>query len=445
MARGTARHRVAIVGGGFGGLFAARALGRARDVEVVLVDRTNHHLFQPLLYQVASGILSEGSVAPPLRDILRHQRNTEVVLGEVVGVDLDARRLAVATLGRRNEFAYDSLIVAGSASQAYFGHDEFAHHAPGMKTIDHALELRGRIFGALELAEHEGDPEARTRLLTFVVVGAGPTGVELAGQLVELTRNSLRGNFRRIDPAQARVVLLDAAPAILPSFPPSLQRRTAADLTGMGVEIHVGTLVTGVDADGIETNADDLKLRRIEAATKVWAAGVEASPLGRVLAEAAGADVDRAGRVKVNSDLTLPNHPEVFVVGDLMSLDGLPGVAQVAIQSGRHAAATIKRRLTGDAGSRPFRYRDRGSLATISRFRAVGSIGRLRVAGFPAWLLWLLVHLVWLTGFKNRVLVLAHWTIAFVSRSRAERAITEQQVFGRQALAASAPGGEVVD
>jgi NADH:ubiquinone reductase (H+-translocating) len=445
MARGTARHRVAIVGGGFGGLFAARALGRARDVEVVLVDRTNHHLFQPLLYQVASGILSEGSVAPPLRDILRHQRNTEVVLGEVVGVDLDARRLAVATLGRRNEFAYDSLIVAAGAGQSYFGHDEFAHHAPGMKTIDHALELRGRIFGALELAEHEGDPEARTRLLTFVVVGAGPTGVELAGQLVELTRNSLRGNFRRIDPAQARVVLLDAAPAILPSFPPSLQRRTAADLTGMGVEIHVGTLVTGVDADGIETNADDLKLRRIEAATKVWAAGVEASPLGRVLAEAAGADVDRAGRVKVNSDLTLPNHPEVFVVGDLMSLDGLPGVAQVAIQSGRHAAATIKRRLTGDAGSRPFRYRDRGSLATISRFRAVGSIGRLRVAGFPAWLLWLLVHLVWLTGFKNRVLVLAHWTIAFVSRSRAERAITEQQVFGRQALAASAPGGEVVD
>ncbi len=445
MERRPAPHRVAIVGGGFGGLFAARALGRARDVEVVLVDRTNHHLFQPLLYQVASGILSEGSVAPPLRDILRRQRNTEVVLGEVVGVDLDARRLAVETLGRRSEIAYDSVIVAAGAGQSYFGHDEFAHDAPGMKTIDDALELRGRIFGALELAEHEDDPEARTRLLTFVVVGAGPTGVELAGQLVELTRNSLRGNFRHIDPAEARVVLLDAAPAILPSFPPSLQRRTAADLSGMGVEIHVGRLVTGVDAAGIETKADDPESRRIEAATKIWAAGVEASPLGRVLAEAAGADVDRAGRVKVNSDLTLPGHPEVFIVGDLMSLDGLPGVAQVAIQSGRHAAATIKRRLADDAGSRPFRYRDRGSLATISRFRAVGSIGRLRVAGFPAWLLWLLVHLVWLTGFKNRVLVLAHWTIAFLSRGRPERAITEQQVFGRQALAASVPGGEVVD
>jgi NADH:ubiquinone reductase (H+-translocating) len=367
------------------------------------------------------------------------------VLGEVVDVDLDARRLAVQTLGRRSEIAYDSLIVAAGAGQSYFGHNEFAHHAPGMKTIDHALELRGRIFGALELAEHEHDPEARTRLLTFVVVGAGPTGVELAGQLVELTRNSLRGNFRRIDPAEARVVLLDAAPAILPSFPPSLQRRTAADLSGLGVEIHVGTLVTGVDADGIETNADDPELRRIEAATKIWAAGVEASPLGRVLAEAASANVDRAGRVKVNSDLTLPGHPAVFVVGDLMSLDGLPGVAQVAIQSGRHAAATIKRRLAGDAGSRPFRYRDRGSLATISRFRAVGTIGRLRVAGIPAWLLWLLVHLVWLTGFKNRVLVLAHWTIAFLSRGRPERAITEQQVFGRQALAVPFPGGEVVD
>ena len=445
MAPGTARHRVAIVGGGFGGLFAARALGRARDVEIVLVDRTNHHLFQPLLYQVASGILSEGSVAPPLRDILRRQRNTEVMLSEVVGVDLDARRLDVDTLGRRGVILYDSLIVAAGAGQSYFGHDEFAQHAPGMKTIDHALELRGRIFGALELAEHEDDPEARTRLLTFVVVGAGPTGVELAGQLAELTRNSLRGNFRRIDPAEARVVLLDAAPAILPPFPPSLQRRTAADLSGMGVEIHVGTLVAVVDADGIDTNADDPELRRIEAATKIWAAGVEASPLGRVLAEAAGADVDRAGRVKVNSDLTLPGRPEVFVVGDLMSFDGLPGVAQVAIQSGRHAAATIKRRLSGEAGSRPFRYRDRGSLATISRFRAVGTIGRLRVAGFPAWLLWLLVHLVWLTGFKNRVLVLAHWTIAFLSRGRTERAITDQQVFGRQPLITSVPGGEVVD
>jgi NADH:quinone reductase (non-electrogenic) len=431
-------HRVAIVGGGFGGLFAAKALARA-DVDVTLIDRTNHHLFQPMLYQVATGILSEGSVAPPLRDILRRQKNTEIVLGEVVGVDLGSRRLTVDTLGRRTDVPYDSLIVAAGAAQSYFGHSEFAHDAPGMKTIDHALELRGRIFGALELAEQEEDALVRARLLTFVVVGAGPTGVELAGQLAELTRHSLRGNFRRIDPAAARVILLDVAPAILSAFPASLQDRAARDLRGMGVEIRVGARVTGVDAQGIEIDAEEPHLRRIEATTKIWAAGVEASPLGRVLAEATAAEVDRAGRVKVERDLTLPGHPEVFVVGDLMSLDGIPGVAQAAIQSGRHAAQTIKRRLDGDTSRRPFRYRDRGSLATISRFRAIGSIGRLRVAGFPAWLLWLVIHLLWLTGFKNRVLVLAHWTIAFLSRGRAERAITEQQVFGRSALEAIDP------
>jgi NADH dehydrogenase len=434
-----AGHGVTIVGGGFGGLFAAKALDRA-DVQVTLIDRTNHHLFQPMLYQVATGILSQGGVAPPLRDILRRQKNTRVVLGEVVGVDLDARRLAVEMLGRRSAVPYDSLIVAAGAGQSYFGHPEFADDAPGMKTIDHALELRGRIFGALDLAEQEEDPAARARLLTFVIVGGGPTGVELAGQLAELTRHSLRGNFRRFDPADARVVLLDAGPTILSSFPPSLQQRAARDLRAMGIEIHVGTTVTSVDEAGIETNAEDPHLRRIEAATKIWAAGVEASPLGRVLAEATGAEVDRAGRVKVEPDLTLPGHPEVFVVGDLMSLNDLPGVAQVAIQSGCHAATTIEHRLAGDMTERPFHYHDRGTLATISRFRAVGTIGRIRLAGLSAWLLWLVVHLLWLTGFKNRVLVLAQWTIAFLSSGRAERVITEQQVFGRQALEAQTPG-----
>ena len=428
-----ALHRVAIVGGGFGGLFAAKALQRA-DVEVTLIDRANHHVFQPLLYQVATGILSEGSVAPPLRDILRHQQNAEVLLGEVVDVDLESRSLTVETLGRRRELGYDSLIVAAGAAQSYFGHDEFAEHAPGMKTIDNALELRGRIFGALDLAEHETDAEARRRLMTFVVVGAGPTGVELAGQLIELTRHALRGNFRSIDPTQARVVLLDAAPSILASFPPSLQQRTARDLERMGVEIHLRTLVTGVDADGIETNSDDPQLQRIEAATKIWAAGVEASPLGRQIADASGAEVDRTGRVKVEPDLTLPGHPEVFVVGDLMSLGDLQGVARVAIDSGKHAAETIERRLAGDTSPRPFQYHDRGSTATISRFRAVARIGRLNLAGFPAWLLWLFVHLVGLTGFKNRILVLAHWTIVFFGNGRSERTITEQQVFARQAL-----------
>jgi len=431
-------HRVAIVGGGFGGLFAARALAH-EGVDVTLIDRTNHHLFQPMLYQVATGILSEGSVAPPLRDVLRRQKNTGVVLGEVVDVDLDVRHVVVEMLGHRSEVPYDSLIVAAGAAQSYFGHPEFAENAPGMKTIDHALELRGRIFGALELAEQEDDPETRARLMTFVVIGGGPTGVELAGQLAELSRHSLRGNFRRIDPAAARVILIDAAPSILPAFAPSLRQHAADDLRGMGVEIHSGVRVMGLDADGIETDSSDPNLGRIEAATKIWAAGVEASPLGRLLADAAGAELDRAGRVKVEPDLTLPGHPEVFVVGDLMSLDGVPGVAQAAIQSGRHAARTIRRRLDGDASARAFVYRDRGTLATISRFRAVGSIGRIRLSGFPAWLLWLAVHLLWLTGFKNRVLVLAHWTIAFASRGRAERAITEQQVFGRAALEGTVP------
>jgi NADH dehydrogenase len=429
----TARHHVVIVGGGFGGLFAAKALRRV-EVEVTLIDRTTHHLFQPLLYQVATGILSEGSVAPPLRDVLRHQQNAQVMLGEVVDVDLDARLLAVETLGRRSEIGYDSLIVAAGAAPSYFGRDEFAEYAPGMKTIDDALELRGRIFGALELAEHETDAEELGRLLTFVVVGAGPTGVELVGQLIELTRHSLSSNFRRIDSSQARIILLDAASSVLGSFPESLQQRAAHDLEEMGVEIHLGTRVTSVDAEGIETNSAAPELRRVEAATKIWAAGVEASPFGRVLAEKAGSGVDRAGKVKVKPDLTLPGHPEVFVVGDLMSFDEMPGVARVAIDSGRHAAETIARRLAGDETARAFQYRDRGATATISRFRAVGRIGRFRIAGFSAWLLWLVVHLGGLTGFKNRLLVLAHWTITFLAHGRPERAITEQQVFARSAL-----------
>jgi NADH:quinone reductase (non-electrogenic) len=428
-----APHRVVIVGAGFAGLFAAKALRRA-DVEVTVIDRTNHHLFQPLLYQMATGILSEGDIAPPIRDILRGQHNASVILGEVEGIDLDVRGLVVNTLGRRSEVPYDSLIIATGAQQSYFGHPEFARYAPGMKTIDDALELRARIFGAFELAEREPDPEIRRAWMTFVVVGAGPTGVELAGQIAELAHRSLRGNFRRIDPAEARVALLDAAPTVLPPFPESLQRRAARDLEGLGVEIHLGAMVTGVDQLGLDTSSDDPQVKRIEAITKIWAAGVQGSPLGRIVAEAAGAGVDRAGRVQVQPNLTLPTYPEVFVVGDLMSLNGLPGVAQVAIQSGRHAAKSIVFRLGGDTRERPFRYRDKGTLATISRFRAVASIGRVRVSGFPAWLLWLAVHLSALTGFKNRVAVLFNWTVAFLGRGRQQRAITTQQVFARQSL-----------
>jgi len=435
------RHRVAIVGGGFGGLTAARRLRRA-DVDVALIDRTNHHLFQPLLYQLATGILSEGDIAPPLREILRDQRNTSVVLGEVVAVDLDTHHLTVQMLDRRSEIAYDSLIVATGASQSYFGHPEFAHDAPGMKTIDDALELRGRVLGAFEMAEREPDPVSRRRFLTFVVVGAGPTGVELAGQLAELSRHSLRHNFRRIDPAEARIVLLDAAPTILGAFPESLRRRAMQDLRDIGIEIYLRTTVTHVDERGLDTNATDASLRRIEAATKIWAAGVQASPLGRLLAAAsAGVDLDRAGRVKVVEDCTLPTHPEVFVIGDLMSLGELPGVSQVAIQSGRHAADTIRRRLEGETTRRPFRYCNFGTMATISRFRALAAIGSVRLAGFPAWVLWLVVHLAALTGFKHRLSVFFNWTVGLLGGGRAERVITLQQVFGRHALAAQACTG----
>ena len=431
------RHRVVVIGGGFGGLSAARRLRRA-DVDVTLIDRTNHHLFQPLLYQLATGILSEGDIAPPLRETLRDQRNASVVFGEVVGIDLDTRRLSVEMLDRRSELDYDSLIVATGASQSYFGHPEFAHDAPGMKTIDDALELRGRILGAFEMAEGEPDPVSRRRMLTFVVVGAGPTGVELAGQLAELSRHTLRRNFRSIDPAEARILLLDAAPTVLAAFPESLRRRAMRDLQKIGVEVHLGAAVTHVDERGLNTTSPDASLHRIEAATKVWAAGVEASPLGRLLAAAAGAELDRAGRVKVEDDCTLPNHPEVFVIGDLMRLGELPGVSQVALQSGRHAADTIRRRLKGETGRRPLRYRNYGSMATISRFRALAVIGPLRLAGFPAWVLWLSVHLAALTGFRHRLSVFFNWTVVLLGGGRAERVITVQQVFGRHALAARA-------
>jgi NADH:quinone reductase (non-electrogenic) len=374
-----------------------------------------------------------------LREVLRDQRNASVLLGEVVAIDINTRRLSVYMLDSRSEIDYDSLIVATGASQSYFGHPEFAHDAPGMKTIDDALELRGRILGAFEMAEREPDPVSRRRFLTFVIVGAGPTGVELAGQLAELSRHSLRHNFRRIDPAEARIVLLDAAPTILGSFPESLRRRAMRDLQDIGIEVHLGAAVTHVDLRGLATNAADTRLRRIEAATKIWAAGVQGSPLGRLLAEAAGADLDRAGRVKVEDDCSLPGHPEVFVVGDLMNLGELPGVSQVAIQSGRHAADTISRSLKGDTTRRPLRYRNFGTMATISRFRAVTAIGPVRLAGLPAWLLWLVVHLAALTGFKHRLSVFFNWIVALFGGGRAERVMTLQQVFGRHAMAAQPP------
>jgi NADH:ubiquinone reductase (H+-translocating) len=417
-------HRVVIIGSGFGGLFAAKALRRA-PVEVVVVDRTNHHLFQALLYQVATGVLSEGDIAPPIRDVLRHQRNTSVVLGEVVDIDVDQRQLTVDTLKAKTALSYDSLIVATGASQSYFGHDEFARHAPGMKTIDDALELRGRIFGAFEMAELERDAAAREAWLTFAIVGAGPTGVELAGQIAELSHRALRRNFRNFDPADVRIVLLDAVDTVLPPYPERLQRRARRDLERLGVELRLGSPVVGVDETGLDVDGG-----RVEARTKIWAAGVQASPLGRLLAARADVEVDRSGRPKVQPDCSLPGHPEVFVVGDLMSLNGLPGVAEVAMQSGHHAAKTIVRQLRGRP-SEPLRYHDLGTMATIARFRAVASIGRLQISGFPAWVLWLVVHMAFLTGFKNRASAVANWAIAFLGRGRRQRTFTKQQVLAR--------------
>jgi NADH dehydrogenase len=423
------RPRVVIVGGGFGGLFAARFLRRA-PVDVTLVDRTNHHLFQPLLYQVATGVLSQGQVAPPIREVLRRYRNVRVELADVTGFDLDARTVTASRPFGTMTLPYDHLIVAAGSTGSYFGHDAFGRWAPQLKTVDDALELRGRIFGAFEMAEMEDDAAARRAWLTFAVVGGGPTGVEIAGQIAELSRRSLKRNFRRIDPSDARIILFDGGAEILATFGDHLSGKASAELGRLGVEIRTKTRVQVVDRAGIVVAGPDGE-ERIACGTKVWAAGVQASPLGRLLAEASGAETDRAGRVRVLPDCSLPGHPEVFVVGDLMALDDLPGVAEVAMQSGIHAARTIARRIDGDTTMRPFRYRDLGSMATVARYRAVVSFRGIRVAGFLGWLIWAFVHLTFLTGFKNRFLALVEWTLAFVGRARNERTITLRQVASR--------------
>ncbi|WP_380164114.1 NAD(P)/FAD-dependent oxidoreductase [Jannaschia sp. R86511] len=427
------RHRVVIIGSGFGGLFAAKKLKRA-DVDVTLVSRTVHHLFQPLLYQVATGILSEGEIAPATREILRDQGNVRVLLGDVLDVDAEARTLTFAGEGTTTTLPYDSLVVAAGAGQSYFGNGHFAEFAPGMKTVDDALELRGRIFTAFERAELASTPEEVARALTFVVVGAGPTGVEMAGQIAELANRTLRGEFRSIAPSTSRIILLDAADRVLPSFHEKLSEDTRDRLRGMGVDVRLRTRVTDLDGSGLTVVTPDGSERRIDAETIMWAAGVEANPLGRLVAERTGAETDRAGRVVVAPDTSVPGHPEIFVVGDLMSLDRLPGVAQVAIQSGQHAARTIAARVQGRPEPGPFRYKDKGSMATISRFAAVTEIGRIHLTGFVAWVAWLFVHLLYLIGFKNRVTTLLHWAISFVGRGRTQRAVTRQQIVARTVI-----------
>ncbi len=435
----TPRHRVVVVGSGFGGLFGTKALKRA-DVDITLVAKTTNHLFQPLLYQVATGILSEGEIAPATRDVLRKQKNVTTILGDVTDIDLTARTVTSENLGRSLVTPYDSLIVAAGAGQSYFGNDHFARFAPGMKDIDDALELRGLILGCFEQAELaalRGDKHEAARLLCFVVVGAGPTGVEMAGQIAELAHRTLRRDFRAIDPTEAKIILVDAADQVLPAFGDRLGVIALKRLEEIGVEVQLRGKVVDIDATGIEIEdlGDDAGyVRRIESVCKVWAAGVQASPLGKRLAEQSGAEVDRAGRVKVRPDLTLPGHPEVFVVGDMIALNDLPGVAQVAIQGSRFAAKQIVRRLAGKPTEEAFSYFDKGSMATISRFSAVASVAGLRFGGFIAWLMWLAVHLVYIIGFKSQVTTLLHWAVSFLGRARSERTITEQQVFARRAI-----------
>jgi NADH:ubiquinone reductase (H+-translocating) len=424
------RHRVVIIGGGFGGLFAAKFLRRA-PVDVTLVDRSNHHLFQPLLYQCATGILSEGAIAPPLRQVLRKHRNVTVELANVTQIDLEQKRvIAERPIGSPVQLGYDSLIVATGATSSYFGHDEYATVAPGLKTIDDALELRARIFGAFEMAELEEDPDARRAWLTFAVVGGGPTGVEVAGQITELAHRSLKHNFRRVDPTSARVLLFDAGDAILASFGTKLSGIAARSMGRIGVEVRTGSRVTGITYRDITIDCPDGP-ETIPCHVKVWAAGVHASPLAAMLAEASGAETDRSGRIQVLPDCSLPGHPEVFAIGDMMSLDKLPGVAEVAMQSGIHAAETIKRRVTSGGDSKPFKYRDLGSMASIARFSAVVEFKGIRVSGLLGWLMWVFVHLTFLTGFKNRFTALWKWLNAFLGKSRDERTISMQQASAR--------------
>jgi NADH dehydrogenase len=428
------RHRVVIIGSGFGGLNAAKALKRA-DVDITLISKTTTHLFQPLLYQVATGILSEGEIAATTRLILRKQKNIRVLLGDVGGIDLNVNTVTSKLMGMETVTPYDSLIVAAGAQQSYFGNDQFATYAPGMKSIDDALELRGRILGAFEAAEVSTDPTERERRLTFVIVGAGPTGVEVAGQIVELAERTLAGAFRTIKPSDCRVILLDAAPAVLPPMGPKLGLKAKQRLEKMGVEVQLNAMVSDVDYKGITIKAEGGTQRRIECACKVWAAGVQASSLGKMIAEQSdGTETDRAGRVLVEPDLTVKGHPNVFVVGDLMFVPGVPGMAQGAIQGAHYATKLIKHAIKGQddpAARKPFKYFDKGSMATISRFNAVAQVGKLEFAGFFAWLAWLVLHLYYLVGHKNRFTAVLAWTISFLGRSRGQMAITSQMIYAR--------------
>jgi len=428
-------HRVVIVGGGFGGLQAALGLRRA-PVEVTLVDRRNFHLFQPLTYQVATGALSPGEIAYPLRAIFKRDRNVRVLLAQASDVDLDARELlleSVEGLPAPASIPYDTLIVAGGSAYSFFGNDEWAAFAEEVKSLESALLARARILSAFEAAEMEPDPQRRAGWLTFVVVGAGPTGVEIAGQIAELARDTLKHDFRSVDPRAGRVLLVEVSDRVLTSFPPSLSARAARSLERLGVTPLLGRTVVGVDADSVTVDDGGGKRERIPTRTVIWAAGVTASPLAAKLAERSGAELDRSGRVTVEPDLSLPGHPEVFALGDMVRVRGgdgvahvLPGVAPAAMQQGRHAARAVRARLRGGQAP-PFRYRDKGNLATIGRRAAVADIHGLRLSGSIAWITWLLVHIWYLVGFQNRIVVFIRWSSSFATHGRSARLITDTQ------------------
>jgi NADH dehydrogenase len=422
-------HHVLIVGGGFAGLYAAKNLAHNRDVSVTLVDRRNFHLFQPLLYQVATGALSPGEIAQPLRGILRKRKNVTVLLGEAVGLDVEGHRVLMSDGG---PIHYDTLIVATGARHAYFGHDDWARFAPGLKTIEDAQEIRRRILIAFEAAEREADPDIRREWMTFVVVGGGPTGVELAGALGEIANDTLRKDFRSINPPDARILLVEAVERVLPTYPEKLSHSAAKQLERLGVTVSAKTMVTAIDEHGVTVEHEGGVEERVPARTILWAAGVQATSFGRMVSQATGAETDKAGRIPVGVDLTIEGHPEIFVIGDLAIAkreDGrtVPGVAPAGIQEGTYAAREIGRRVAGRP-SQPFRYTDKGDVATIGRLRGVASISWLgpfgQLSGFIAWAMWLGIHILYLNGFTNRIVVTLRWAWSFITRGRSARLIT---------------------
>lgn len=431
-------HRVVIAGGGFGGLYAAQALAKA-PVKVTLIDKRNFHLFQPLLYQVATGGLSPGDIASPLRAVLSRQKNTEVLNAEVIDIDPAQQKLIL----KEDELAYDTLIVATGVSHHYFGNEQWAKFAPGLKTVENALEIRSRIFKAFETAEREPDPHQRRAWLTFVIAGGGPTGVELAGALAELAYVTLRHDFRRINPAETKILLIEGTDRILPPYPPELSARAEASLRELGVEVLTGRLVTGIDPDGVTLRHGD-QTGRIDAKTVLWAAGMKASAMGQVLAERTGVALDRSGRVMVEPDLSLPGQANIFVIGDLAHYahqtgQPLPGIAPVAMQQGRYVAKLIKARLQGKK-SPAFHYWDKGSLAVIGRNAAVADLGRLKFGGFPAWFAWVFIHIWYLIEFDNKLVVMFQWAWNYFTRNRGARLITGPDTLPRPVTTDRRPG-----